>query len=185
MKLHDNYVNEVLIDMAGLLAYDNNLVESIKDQETGYKEVLQDEVVDLSLYFANKFLNEYQQDDTTSPLQNQRNFFNDNKDNLIRNYYQDTLPPIVFKDDRLIKYNREKSYLTVGDIRMSNYDDNTVIISENDYGEKFALRNAKEFDTRIDNIDPDRQPFEYIDNIEEYKKENPDAKLIKGLVFDF
>ena len=184
MKLHNNYPNEVLIDMAGLLAYDNKLVEKIKEEETGYDEVLQDEDVDLALYMANKFLNEYEQDDTVSPLQNQRDFFNANKEKIIRDYYNDSLEPIKYKDQDLLKFSKENPYLTVGNIRISNYDDNTPILAaRNDYGEYFPYRNAEEVDCIIEGVDTNIESVIVPSFHEDYKDDG--RPLIKGLIFDF
>lgn len=132
MKLHKNHANEVLIDMSGLLAYSNSMVEEVKEEVVGEKEVYQDETVDLALYMSNYYLNERTPNEETSPLQDQRDFFNEQGKELVAAYYENQLPPIHFKDHHL------HDYLTVGDIRLSEYPDELPILSYNEDSKGFT-----------------------------------------------
>lgn len=132
MKLHNNKANEVLIDISGQLAYNNSMVENVKEEVIGEKEVYQDETVDLALYMSNYYLNERTPNEETSPLQDQRDFFNEQGKELISAYYENQLPPIHFKDTHL------HDYLTVGAIRLSELPDELPVLSFGQKGEGFT-----------------------------------------------
>lgn len=79
--------------------------------------------------------------------------------------------------------NKEREYLTLGDLRKCNLPDETPILNLSEggvfaqdgititYVEKDSLENDIELD-----------PIEECD-LDEYKNENPDCKLIRALIF--
>jgi len=103
-KLYKDNENEVLIEMAQQLAYKEKTVEQLKQDVLSDKEhpeyteeLYQEEVVDLVIHMANDYINQNRPQDT-SPLQDKRDYFNDNYINISKDYFQDRLPDIKYKE---------------------------------------------------------------------------------------
>lgn len=138
MKLHNNKENRLLVNMAQELAYNKDTMGDIKNEIIGKAEIMPYEMAEVSLYLSNKYENMIKQPATDMRDNNeigntyhsayQKAFFNNEFKDTLKQYYQNQLPDIQFKDDNLGRL------VTVGDIRHSQYIDETPIVNmdEND-----------------------------------------------------
>lgn len=143
MKLHNDYQTQTLIDIAGQLAYHDDKINEIANYE-----VLQEDVENIALYMSNRWLNdENEQVKEGSPLQNRRDFFKENYEEVVKQYFEDPseLPPIDYCKfgpgvNGLLNYiENPRMYMTVADIRYGDYDNNLLIC---DAGEMPSLTNT-------------------------------------------
>jgi len=97
-KMYIDKENETLIEMAQQLVYNNDKVDNImRNTGNGNDELLQEEVVEIAIHMTNDYLNQDRPQDI-SPLQDKRDYFNQNMEVIVQNYFQGELPTINYKE---------------------------------------------------------------------------------------
>lgn len=141
MKLHKDFQTSTLIDIAGQIAYHDEQINQVAS-EAGCSEVLQEDIDNIALYMSNYWLNsDAEQNKEGSPLQNRRDYFEDNYKDVVSQYYKD---PSGLEAIEYIKFaspndnppdnNNPHRYMRVADIRYSNYDNNDLVVMNSEGG---------------------------------------------------
>ena len=82
-----NENTDMLINISQQLAYNNEKLEKLFDGE----EVLQEDMNELAEYITNAYYNSNEKNDSISPLQDQRDFFNNHIENIVGSYLKGEL----------------------------------------------------------------------------------------------
>ena len=186
MKLHNDFQTSTLIDIAGQIAYHNEQINQVAS-EAGCSEVLQEDIDNIALYMSNYWLNsDAEQNKEGSPLQNRRDYFEDNYKDVVSQYCKDPsgLEPIEYikfasPNDNPPDNNNPHRYMRVADIRYSNYDNNDLVIMANEYGGYLVSPDS------INSLKCYIKPEDTLEGIEiEPVNEKDDEHFIEGIMFN-
>lgn len=134
-KIENTETNRTLFEMAQQLAYNEDKVEKIATEVTNDNEILQEEMIELGIYLTNDYLNQDRPQDI-SPLQDKRDYFNENIENVTKSYYKNTLEPIQYKSETAQSSIEEALYEKSNNLRIIMTRDDEVkekVLTQFDY----------------------------------------------------
>ena len=129
-KLYNDYENDVLMEMAMQVAYNNKVIEDA----AGGNEVLADDDKEISVYMANQYL--FEVDNTeNSKLQDMRDYFNNNAASVAYNYFNNTLPDINFnrKESMSKPVEPDYRYITLRNETENQNEELNKFLEEGEY----------------------------------------------------
>ena len=184
MKLHKDFQTSTLIDIAGQIAYHDEQINQVAS-EAGCSEVLQEDIDNIALYMSNYWLNsDAEQNKEGSPLQNRRDYFENNYKDVVSQYCKD---PSGLEAIEYIKFaspndnppdnNNPHRYMRVSDIRYSNYDNEALVIMT-DEGEPYLVSPES-----INSLKCYVKREEVLDGIEQTTSKKDDEYFIEGIMF--
>lgn len=124
-KIENTETNRTLFEMAQQLAYNEEKIEGIATEVTNDNEILQEEMIELGIYLANDYLNQDRPQDI-SPLQDKRDYFNENIENITKSYYKNTLEPIQYKPETAQSSIEEALYEKSNNLRVIMTKDDEI-----------------------------------------------------------
>lgn len=134
-KVENTETNRTLFEMAQQLAYNEDKIEKIATEVTNNNEILQEEMIELGIYMTNDYLNQDRPQDI-SPLQDKRDYFNENIENITSDYFQEKLNEIKYKPETAQSSIEEALYEKSNNLRIIMTRDNDIkekILTQFDY----------------------------------------------------